>query len=362
MTSANLAVLVADKPNSRVAKVAFGLRSRGWEAVLLHRHPLHGDAAYFSEVHRYGDADGALRLASGFRPRLFHLFSMDADETCAAFFHARPGPLVFDPYDTAEGIAYAWSKQVAPLQRAMLEAADGVCARDLRLRWLARAKGYRYRRHHLHLDCTWDFPLEPRRRNDGEIHLVAAGYILSEKLDQQEHAYLRVARLLADQGIHFHIYPHPMQAAAFGHFFSEHEALARETSCFHLHQPLPFDALLTALQDYDLGAAFNGGELFGEVSRDYDPAYNRHTAGSRVFDYLDAGLPVLDNARVFRFRYHLLARHGAGMNASLELLQEAGPRLRAFLDSGAAEGARRARADYAIDRRIDGLIAFYESL
>jgi hypothetical protein len=358
-------VLVAENPNGRVAKIAYGLKSAGCEVILLHKNALNAESRgdYFHEVHAFHDENEALRLAANFRPAAFHVFSLNIDMTSVAFVKERPGKVVFDVYDTCEGIAYEWAVQGKPYQRYCLENADGVCARDLRLRWLRRDFSYRYRNVILFLDYCWarPQPLLPKISSD-EVHLVAVGYIHVEKLGYLDHQYLQVARDLADEGVHLHLYPNPMQAATMRETFSEYFELQSRVPYLHMHAPVPFDRMTAEISQYHGGVAFNGGYLYGEPVRDYDENHHRYTSASRMFDYLEAGLPVLDNRERFRFRFHLAVRYGLAIDATIELLGSAGTALRPLLSPGLQARADRVREAYSVRRQARRLGEFYKSL
>jgi len=367
VSDAKQVVLVADNPNSRVVKIAYGLHSAGWEVFLLHKKPLHVQSkTYFDETFAYENEQHALALAKRYQPRAFHVFSLVADATSLAFVQFPPGKIVFDMYDTAEGVFYDSFVQLRSVQRYCLENADGVCARDMRAQWLSESLGYRYKNIILYMDYCWDMPSKvpslPAKISSDSIHLVVAGYILIEKEGHTEHSYLRVARQLAEQQVHFHMYPHAMQMDRFQTRFSDYIALARETPFFHLHTTVPIDQIIEELSQYHIGVAFDGGITYGELPKDYSMEYYRYASGSRVFDYLDAGLPVLDNKDCFRFRFNTLARYGVVMDATARMLTNANTRLNQFLDIDMAVRIMTARRAYSLRRQIGRLIEFYESL
>jgi Flp pilus assembly protein TadD len=364
-----LAVFVGNWPRSRHAKIAYGLRSAGWQTVLLCQDTFGSDMTpYFDEIKYYKDEWQALALAATYSPRVFHAFSIWSDKTSVAMVKHKPGKVVYDYYDIVEGIQTA--EHEVPAQRYCIENADGLCCRDLRPRWVSRASGYQLPAHRiLFPDYCWDRPddhgaIEPEPESDG-LHVVSCGSFAIEKLGQADGGFLAIAERLAEQEIHFHIYPTPLQSLVgdlqFEDIFSDYIALSRRTPFFHFHRPLPERDLMRELPRYHLGVAVSHALIYGEPLKRYAPEQLRCCVSARIFDYLDAGLPILMN-KALSFQFFLMSRHGVGIDATADLLAHAAERLKPFVSPEFKAKARQARSAYGVRRQIGRLIKLYEAL
>jgi len=367
-----LAVFVADQPNARVAKLAYGLRSAGWKVVLLYGNEPNFDVTrYFDEAKRYRSPWQALSVASRYAARVYHVFSLGLDYTALIFFKHKPGRVVYDPFEVIEGLYTGpdWEPGI-PKQRYCIEHADALCCRDLRVQYVSRVFGYKRPRKTIFFpDYCWDFPEDsepPVPHNSHEIHVVLIGSFGIEKFGGTDDGYLDIAERFAQQGIHLHIYlrdlgwskSHPLQ---FNELFSDYIALSQRTPFFHLHQPVPMEDVVSELRKYDMGISVVRGKSYGENLLSMTDASLRLTGSLRIMDYLDAGLPVILNKEK-KFQYSVLARYGLAVSATPELLENARERINSFLSPDLKRKLREARSRYSGRRHTGRLIAFYEGL
>jgi len=366
-------VFVVDSVSSRACKLAYGLKSIGWKVTLLHRGDLPADPVrYFDKTVRFACAAEALFLATRYRPVAFHVFSNWNFDAAVLLVRHRLGKIVFDDYDVLGGtllphFAHRFRKAIK-LERFVLENSDGLCCRDLETQAVKRA-GYRFRgRRLLLLDCCWGGhppdTVKASRAMPG-FHIVNCGNMsvgtLGEYLVHRQELVALAGRLvakgLAGRGIHFHDYPvHGFPAEALD-LEGQRTEVAGVSVQFHLHQRVSPDRLTEELSQYDAGLYHTG--------LDADPpTYNHlkfiYTSGNRVFDYLDAGLPVIIHGS--RFMEQVVGRAGADVRIESQL----SPAALAFLRSGEsdffARQAARAREWLAVSRHAGKLAAFYGSL
>ena len=363
-------VFVSETPRVREAKLAYGLRHAGWRVTLLYRNEPNFDVArYFDDVKRYGDPWEALSLAAHRQARVYHVFSLAADETSVAFIRYKPGKVVFDTNDIFEGmIRDPQAAHLVPKQRYCIERADGICCRDLQIRHASRLLGYRRGRRLFFPEYCWDSANgagAPARRERNGLHAVLCGNFGIEKLGDTDWGYLDIAEKLAGQEIHFHIYPHwfwhSVSGSQFEETFADYSALARRSPFVHLHRPVSMDSVIPELSQYDVGMNLVRALTYGVRPKKYTAAHYRSCGSARIFDYIDAGLPVVTN-RGLTFQHSLLARHGLAIDATPEMLDQAGERLKRFLSGSVKQKLREARSQYSVRRNIGRLIEFYQSM
>ena len=368
-------VLISDLPRGREAKLGYALKFAGWRAVLLHGSAPAFDAArYFAETRSYTSSHEALSLACEYSPVVYHVLVNTDYRTAETILRHRPGYVVVDSYDlvaemyTPEflGARPALATQIER-ERFCLEAADGVCARSHEYDYLARRRGYRYRRR-LHLpDGCWNLGTDEGAVAEG-LHVVYAGGVSLEDSAGDEFAAhghrLWLAQALAEQGIHFHLYPAAVGNA--GGSQSSHHAflqLGERTGYVHVHEPVPVDRIAAELAPYQFGIfVYNHlSGLPGTPCPNTD-AKLENCASNKFYDYLDAGLPIVYNAAPESQLAKLVARHGAGINVRGVPVVDWGAVLRSADWQLLQQGVREARAAHDVRRMASELTAFYEGL
>jgi len=368
-----LAVLVSDITNPRVCKIGYALKLQGWRVVLLHRDELvlGTTSLSFDETTRFRTPDEALQQTRLIAPAVCHVFSCWNFEVASLFVAERPAPVIFDDYDVLAGMVNErfldanYPGQTA-LERYCLERADAICCRSLELQCAKRHLGYRISSPMIFLqDYCWDLPDPqhvPHDRSENEIHIVYCGNLAAEKQHLGHHRrngfFLELAVSLARVGIHFHIYPSPINRGVFEDTFSVHLELAARTEFFHLHRPVPPDRLIVEISRYDLGlqSSWQGSWDDG----DYRPIKYQYATANKLFDYFDAGLGVVVDER--RFQRHLAKRMRACVEASYDNMAERLISMPADFWRQLRPNALRARTAYSMRRHAPRLAALYESL
>ena len=121
-----------------------------------------------------------------------------------------------------------------------------------------------------------------------EIHIVYAGAVVN---DPNWHNYpiykslLDAGEILAQQHIHLSVYN---ASDSCGQGFKEYIDLSQSCPYFHYHYAIPYADLKHVLPLHDFGWF-----CFDFSNTRENPFFHRITMGSKVFTYLEAGLPVL---------------------------------------------------------------------
>jgi len=369
-----LVVLVADLAGSRVCKIGYGLKLSGWRVILLHRgEPWSQPAKCFSQTCRYRSPIGAVLLAARFNPVAYHVFSSWDFEVASLFVRHKPGRIVFDDYDVLSGVVQDGLSrrllyQIAQ-ERACLENADGICCRNLLTQVPKRQLGYRYKgKRILLVDCCWDDEpraLSERDNHPGEFHIVNTTYVpLQTDGDVETHMHELgglVVGLIAQgataRNFHFHLYTPPnVWSGAEEKVVSTNVESADARLFIHVHHPVPPDELGRECARYDAGLYHHRIPLNTWA---YNQGAHRFAMGNKIFDYLDAGLPVIISDTKFpvfvlrRFGVDICVDNG-GSDRARAYLQRPSPDLR--------RAALRARSSLAVVKHVPRLGLFYESL
>ena len=259
--------------------------------------------------------------------------------------------------------------------RECLALADGVCSRDLQPKFAERGDGFALPRHVLLFpEYSWtNGPANPAaapKRNDDEVRIVSVGTICLETQGMYDSCYLPLARMLAAQKIHLHIYPHWFYRNSpgtvfnfdFEKDFADFLKLEGETDYLHVHESLPLDELARELPQYDFGIVSGGCPEFGQKLNFLTEEYMKSCYSGRIADYIDARLPVLINREV-AFNDWLLQRYG--IKVDLAGVLEPGFRktlLAIKHDPVMTANMERAAVSLSLDNHAQRLAAFYRDV
>lgn len=366
-------VFLASLPWERMAKLAMALRSKGVSVLLVYvTEPNNFDPReYFDYTIKADSNYDAVYTIHRLRPNLIHLFSYGADEVSQILFFNKIGKVVYDYKDCFENLLHPpASEKFFKAQRQCVENADGLCCRDLQLWNYCQVNGIRPKgKRILFLDYCWgeNNKRKVSIRKDGEIHTVVAGHFSIEKANPvgADCGYLHTARVLADSGIHIHIYHrrHNKSLTDQKHM-DDYFELAEKSPYCHLHEPVPMSTFVQELSQYDYGLGIYQGHLFPEIGiTSCINEHERHATASRYFDYLEAGLDILMTPEI-QFCYRLMRNASVAFPATpkLFLQDDAKKVLSSWRGQHTQLRINAARERFDIHNNIDRLIDFYRSL
>ena len=212
--------------------------------------------------------------------------------------------IVFEEYDI--GILYDHLPSInLEREKYCIENADIVIDRAFELIYALNEKGYIINGQRIQIfdSCDEDqFVLNDSFRNmhasyetSEEIHLCYAGGLIQTKNYPEFDWSKELAEMCLENKCHLHVYPSPNswkenKEELYGIYFK----LDNENEYFHLHNPVPYSELSKEISKYDYGIhpTFkdkNGRGGFGY----YREGKFIYAATNHVFDYLNAGLPVV---------------------------------------------------------------------
>ena len=292
------AVIIADLVDPRVAKITYGLHASGWRVTLLHRQPLEGAVAGWCEnVHPFSSPLEAALLSACYSPSVYHIFSAWNFEAAAFCSRLRPGKLIFDDADVLQGMLRADAitqdlRNKLDLERFCLENADGLCCRSLEIQAAKRCAGVKLKGPTLFFpDLAWGearpTAWEDDSRGSRRPAAVYCGNLADGKVLASSRYVVQVAESLQRAGFDLHIYP------SYDGFVPI-PGLPPNTT---VHSRLTPDALLPELSRYDMGITMPY-VLTHAHSSTYTMDKSLLAMANKVFDYLDAGLPVVCDTRL----------------------------------------------------------------
>lgn len=295
--------LVTRRVTAREVKIAQALRLGGWRTVLLAKAPLApgSDTRAFDQVAAFTDYSDILRLLDETGAAAIHLFAHGDNLFYLPLGLLAPGPLVYDPYDVWQGMfrtprAARFYRLELRAERWFCEHASRLCARSLEPLLLKRRFGYRLAPSIYFPEYCRQLP-QPATPPGPETHIVYCGGVWPEdRYPPTTHGYaqyLEVARRLAAQQLHLHVYPaNTGDGVPFAEFFAAYLAEAQASPYFHFHAPLPYAELMAALPAYDFAMHIFGPGINTQTGQN-SPDKLRYSSANKLFDYIEAGLPVI---------------------------------------------------------------------
>jgi hypothetical protein len=200
---------------------------------------------------------------------------------------------------------------------------------------------------------------------DGEPRLVYAGSIIPINDDHPAYLFpahtlpLALSRLIA-QGLHVHLLIDPNRPPdpanpSLAPFFS----LQRRHSRFDIRAGLPPDVVARELARYDFGII-----LFDEMTASrlcLGPHLLPSAVGTKLFNYLEAGLPVIVNSE-YETMARFLEENGLGFGVASDRLEDIPEMIRRFDYAGAVERIRRFNEERGMHWQIHRLIELYDTI
>ena len=123
--------------------------------------------------------------------------------------------------------------------------------------------------------------------DDYEYHLVHTGTISTDPVNDAFKYLIPLAKILAKQKIHLHIYPNPLEYDN----AREYHELDRNVEYFHFHKPVPYTILSEEVSKYDYGIL-----ILKQVNSER-ANMNKFKVGqgNKTFSYFEAGLPEISS-------------------------------------------------------------------
>lgn len=263
-------------PHSREDRLAECARLAGWEPHLISlAEPKFDWRKNFSSASQPG-SDLNIEEFS-----LIHAFASSGDQA-AQFVANKLKPTILDIYDpiSTQAGEEAWKHQA---ERWAIENADGITHRDLRIKTLQRAHGWRLPQHNLFLyDPLPAVKSKPKR--DG-IRVVSIGWI-----GKGDTSAMKTIDTLCYGGIHVHIF---FNRYANGEEIKQYLDYAYWSPYLHIEEPVYGQAYWDRLREFDFGLAVSDRLNFNEPFEDYDQNLLRTCGSSRIADYIAAGLGII---------------------------------------------------------------------
>ncbi len=188
-------------------------------------------------------------------------------------------------------------------------------------------------------------------------HLVYAGAIAGKNSADQETGNIKfftLAKSLARQQIHLHLYPSPYTSQE---IIDDYKELQKEYSTyFHLHDVVPQSQLVAEIAKYHFGiyAYFREFNNFDQYKFDYQTSL-------KTFNYLEAGLPILMSKDV-KFMHWFFGRKNCVIDLEINDLNNLRETIETKNYNVLFNNTLKAREELSLKNNISKIIDFYKKI
>jgi len=383
-TEARSVVFVAHQPYFLIMREAMYLRRNGHRVCLISYEPISAnlrplfEAAFDAVIDTRRSYPLLRRLLSRLRPAVFHVqcwmwsyflgrlaLELRGDAAVVGEFYDITS--IYAPRDV---LASHWSREMVDLDLAMerfvLQGADAVIGRfpeAIAARWMEGHEASAPYLRMLPYACAefTDYGDGAKYSDaDGVTRLVYAGSIIVDPphLYPEAGTAAGFERLLA-QGLAIDVLHNPHQPVrredpAYADFFALMDRFPR----FRIVDGVPPDELSRALAPYDFGIHLFEYDLEAVQTREDQ---RRGVVSTKIFSYLEAGLPVLMNAE-YEEMARILEDGGFGLGIATGDLDRVAERIAGFDTAAAVAAIKAFNEEHGMDREIHRLIGLYDRI
>ncbi len=337
------------------------------------------DQGYFDYLYvgGYAYARDLLQILRSCRVEFVHAVASMADSTPLAALVAESPCPVFVEYADFKQLVFEGNDELAMGQLGLSASALAI-EKDAQRTIYTRSSGiiikdspeiidhlegvYQHRPNWLHYfpySCDeFSRPLDSaskRSKITGATHVVFAGCIHNDPKWHPTAAHrstLRAIQMLTDQGIYFSLF-NGMDPDGAG--YEEYLELARTNPYFEYHFAVPYDELTPLLSAYDFGWF-----CFDYVGTPESSFFHKTTFGSKIFTYIEAGLPILVSPEV-EYMCRVVEELGVGLTLPFGEIPGLSERLRQTDMGRLMRGVARVREELSTERQIPRLVEFYKT-
>ncbi len=199
---------------------------------------------------------------------------------------------------------------------------------------------------------------------DGVIRLVYAGGLVPEnernpaKLFPETNMH-NAFRALLGQGMAIDVMHDPNAVKGVtDEFYAQYTRLAEEYPLFRFREGVPPDTLSAALNGYDYGILLT--EFDEDVVR-IGANQRKGVVATKIFAYLEAGLPVLVNAE-YEEMARIVTEHGIGLPVHTRELGNTAEILSGFDYGKAVKNVKSFNEIHSMENEVGGLIELYDTI
>lgn len=299
-------LFVVENFSARVVKIAKALKSHGKEVTLLlegreENNPMWRSLCNILDKEQieylfFGPVEELLFLLQRNQGCTIHVFSSPWVPYIAYILVKLQnfiGSVVFENYDIANGFHTILDDEMLKLEQYCIENARGVSYREYSLEYLRDVLHFQIKGKSIRF---WDYCSDEKEEfhsedSELELSLCYVGGIEPEgEFPESPFGHLEFASQCEQNHCHFHIYPPDWDEKRYEEFIKQDET----NPYFHFHKPVPNNKLAEEISKYDYGVSPVKDDIWNKkYSGQYTKEKLIYAGANKLFDYLDAGLPII---------------------------------------------------------------------
>ncbi len=252
-----------------------------------------------------------------------------------------------------------WLNKELPYEAECLKRANGIIAHSLEpqaaLRILKPEKKPRTIFFPLYCDDDF-FKNTTKTFSSDDIHLVYAGGVAGRHRNTSQYGNIQfhsLIEMLTDQHLHFHIYPSPSNMRA---DYEEYYQIAKTNPYFHFHEPVDQDRLASELSQYHFGLL-----PFFQSKSEQSPLKLKYATTLKLFNYLEAGLPVIVSQDII-YQNWILNRYHMAVNINEKNVSQLREKIELADYENLLRNVHKGRIKLSLKTNIRRIISFYECI
>ena len=375
-------VFVARSSFNLIQREALYLKRNGYNVCLISLGPISEalrpafDQSFDLIIDGIGTYPALGRLLRRLEPSVFHVQCWMHEYFMARFVNEnkKSGRLVCEFYDITSIYAARpdlkklfWDQLVdldLAMERYIFQRAAGVVHRfpEPVIDELSKFHGGSARHIEMQQFVCPEYASYQATANNDKIRLVYIGGLIPRN-DNHPHemfpewGHAEAWKSLLDQGFAIDIYSSLFRSLGEQGLEHLHELAAKHPE-FRLLPGIPQDKLAQTIGQYDFGLILADMDTESSWCTDRLFAYG---VGTKLFSYLEAGLPVIVNSE-YKYMKDILENDGMGFGLASSEIVDASNKIRTF-DAGAARASiRRFNEKHGMDKEITRLITLYREI
>tara|TARA_B100001093_G_scaffold519629_1_gene609551 strand:+ start:1914 stop:3167 length:1254 start_codon:yes stop_codon:yes gene_type:complete len=326
-------IFISDHPTARIKNIAYELKKNGWTINFLFGQKGNFQVSNIGNIEYYVASYQALYYFKRNKNCIIHLIDQPF-RTTYLFLKYFNDISIYSPIDIFYGTLNLKNKTtkkynfISNIQYKCLKISRYIIFRDLQIRAIKNYKDLKLNKKKTLFFHDYLTKIKPIKSEHNDIiKVVSAGNLRTFDYRNGE-AYVDLAKHIINAGYEFHIYPHYYYNNKNKKtFLEDHPKLKElaENKLLIIHECIDPKLLSEELSQYDYGVLLNGEHFYkkyGSMDSSWISKYYYKNAGSRIIDYIEAGIKIIaSHSTPHNFQFFIANRYSNVVDAN-ELMKQ----------------------------------------